>query len=184
MHCPVTFFLFFICFWAVLSLFFARIGGWNELARFYRYQGQAVDKKRHLQSVGMRGWMSYRGCLTVGANPAGLYLSFLFLFRAGHPNLFIPWREIKVGRQRFFGLPVLVFKFSQAPDVTLTLHQSLEGFLKSASGRDLPLDLSLDTAKILTGGSWYLRIVIIAAVLGLITALYVSLLAPNVCRLR
>ena len=42
----------------------------------------------------------YNGVLTVGVNPAGLYLAVMPLFRPGHPPLFIPWPDVTVGSEQ------------------------------------------------------------------------------------
>jgi hypothetical protein len=48
----------------------------------------------------MRLSANYGGCLTVGSDAAGLYLAVMFLFRVGHPPLFIPWDERTISRKR------------------------------------------------------------------------------------
>ncbi|WP_038159181.1 hypothetical protein [Verrucomicrobium sp. BvORR106] len=43
---------------------------------------------------GMVGVASYKGVLTIHAGPAGFYIETPWLFRTGHPRLFIPWADI------------------------------------------------------------------------------------------
>jgi hypothetical protein len=56
------------------------------------------------QSASLRRWSRYRNCLTFTANQQGLHVSIFFLFRSGHPPLWIPWSEITVHQETTFGL--------------------------------------------------------------------------------
>ena len=47
-----------------------------------------------MQSAAMRWLTHYNNVLTVGADSEGLFLVPFFLFRVGHPPLFVPWAEI------------------------------------------------------------------------------------------
>jgi len=179
MNNPSIFFLLFILLWVGLTLLFSFIGGWRELARFYSYQSQAIDKKRYMQSASMRGWMGYKGCLTIGANPEGLYISVLFLFRVGHPSLFIPWSAIKIGRKKVFGFPMLVLKFAQTPSITLAIPQSLEDFLKKSSARELPFETTGEIPEKSGAQNWYWWVNVIAGTIGLLAALYAMFFAPH-----
>ena len=55
----------------------------------------------------MRWGTNYKHCLTVGADPTGLFLSVLFFYRVGHPPLFLPWSELSIRRRR----RILFFKY-------------------------------------------------------------------------
>ena len=79
--------------------------------------------------------MNYNRCLTVGANGQGLYLSLLFLFRFGHPALFIPWNEVAVVREgRTFWWKWSEFRFRQAPWVYIRLGERLSQQIKVSAG--------------------------------------------------
>jgi hypothetical protein len=67
-----------------------RISGWGTLATFYRFSESFMGECWRFQSAEMRWKGGYNNCLTIGANESGLYLSVFFLFRLGHPQLFIP----------------------------------------------------------------------------------------------
>ncbi len=86
--------LVFVLWWCFIIWAAARICGWSALARRYRLEGRFEGKRRHFRS-GKIGWGNYNGCLTVGANSDGLFLSVMVLFRVGHPPIFIPWAELK-----------------------------------------------------------------------------------------
>ncbi|MDD5409604.1 MAG: hypothetical protein PHC71_05905 [Candidatus Omnitrophica bacterium] len=83
--------------------------------------------------------MGYRNCLTIGVSPEGFYLAILFLFRIGHPPMFIPWKEIKIKRKKIiFGFKMLEFSFNHLPAVSLMIPAGLENLLTQAAGGRLP----------------------------------------------
>jgi hypothetical protein len=179
MNNPNTFFVFFILLWIALAVVFSFWGGWRELARYYRYRGQVINKKKYMQSASMRGGMGYRGCLTIGANFEGLYIAVLFLFRAGHPPLFIPWHDIKIKRKTSFGFPMLELTFIQTPSITLTIPQALEGFLQSVTAKPLPFSTTEDTFKTTPARNWFWWLNLIAGIIGVIAAIYAIFFAPH-----
>jgi len=63
----------------------------------------------------MRWMMGYNNCLIIGADPTGLYLATVFLFRVGHQRLLVPWHEISVTR---------VFHQASIPRVQLSLGRN------------------------------------------------------------
>lgn len=81
----------------------------------------------HMRSGRMRLSARYSGVLTLGADAEGLYLGVIFLFRVGHPRLFIPWSDVRAEpvKKRLFWTRQ-----------TLRIGRS-----------DIPLELGLDTAK-------------------------------------
>ena len=109
----------FVAFWILLSLLIGAMGGWSALARSYRTELPFTGKMWHMRSARM-GWLTrYSGVLTVGVNAAGLYLAVLPLFRVGHPPLFVPWPDVIVTSERRLIMSFIVFRFRQAPGVTL-----------------------------------------------------------------
>jgi len=89
------------------------------------------------QSAGI-GFARYNGCLTVGADPMGISLNVMALFRPGHPALFIPWREITVrSRSTIFGqYPQLIL--GSGEQIAFTMNQTLASRLKSAAVSSWP----------------------------------------------
>lgn len=120
--------------WASVGWMIAHLGGWSALAETYR-MNQHFDGKVFLwRSVGMRWGMSYGNCVNVGANSEGLYLSVQFLFRVGHPALFIPWGDITVAECKVPWFRKLVtLSFRRVPGVCVTINARLAEGLKSAS---------------------------------------------------
>jgi len=83
----------------------------------------------------MRYWMGYNNCITVGAHHEGLYLAVLFLFRPGHPPLFIPWRDVSVIEKRIFFRRVSELRFSRSPSIPVRMSFRLFGrMVKHSAG--------------------------------------------------
>ncbi len=93
---PVTIFLmFFIAIWGFVCFILSRVGGWDKLAQVYRHDGKFNGKRWRFRSCRMNGFVNYNNCLIFGANPEGLYINILAIFRFQHSPLLIPWSEIK-----------------------------------------------------------------------------------------
>ena len=76
--------------WVAISLLLSQIGGWSRLANRYADTGNESGETYTMRS-GYIGAVNYKSCLTLSVCHHGLRLSVLFLFRIGHPPLFIPW---------------------------------------------------------------------------------------------
>ena len=140
-HHPYMFPLIFITMWVGINYLISNLGGWRELAQHYQYQNEIISKKKYFQSAGMRWSTHYGSCLTIGGNEQGLYLSILFLFAIGSPNLFIPWHDIKIKKTRQWGLfPMLELSIAKTPSVKVTVFQSLEKFLQDIHGSPLVIE--------------------------------------------
>ncbi len=93
----------------------------------------------------MRWGANYNNCLTIGADPSGLYLTLLFLFRIGHPPLFIPWSEISFRNRR----TILFFEFvelslGREEQIPFLIRTFLGNQIQAAAGSSWPVE----TAKI------------------------------------
>ena len=88
-----------ICVSVPYSLSF--LGGWHLLAERFRAIVPFSGKMYRWVYATMLWGAHYNGALKAGANAEGLYIATLFLFRLGHPPLFIPWSEIKIGPSRW-----------------------------------------------------------------------------------
>ena len=109
--------------WVLMSFLISAMGGWGTLARYYRSELPFTGKTWRMRSARMGWFTRYGGVLTVGVNPAGLYLALLPLFRVGHPPLFVPWPDVSVTSERRVLASFIVFHFRQAPVVTLWLRE-------------------------------------------------------------
>jgi hypothetical protein len=88
-------------FWIAMLFVLAQTGGWAELSEKYRCD--------HSFSGSCSGWqwakigsVNYKECLWIGISLEGLYIKTgpLFMFRAFHPPLLIPWSAIKSADER------------------------------------------------------------------------------------
>jgi hypothetical protein len=73
-------FIAFIGFFVGFFILITRISGWSIFATFYRLSGSFRGECWRFQSGELRWKMGYNNCLTVGVNPAGLYLFVFFPF--------------------------------------------------------------------------------------------------------
>lgn len=109
--------------WLAVTLVISAVGGWRALAACYRSDLPFTGRMWRFRPGMMGGIVRYNGALTIGVNPAGLYVAAMPLFRPGHPPLFIPWPDITVGSQRRLLASFVVFQFRQAPNASLWLYE-------------------------------------------------------------
>jgi hypothetical protein len=127
-------FLPFIVFWVVIVKLIARTGGWRALAASYKAAYPFEGTKFRFQSARLRRKMSYNNVLTVGANRDGIYLKMSFIFRIGHPPLFIPWEDVSVSTARVMWTTTIKLEFAKCPKVPLMIRKRLAKKLEDASG--------------------------------------------------
>jgi hypothetical protein len=119
--------------WAMAAVLVARLGGWARLGREYPAQPQNGGRRFRFQSGRMRFWTGYGSCLMIGSDPLGLHLAVLFIFRPGHPPLFIPWSEVSVCEDRVPTRRGVALSFIRAPEIPLILNTKLMSELAQAS---------------------------------------------------
>lgn len=82
------------------------------------------------------GWLpcNYSGCVTIGANPEGLFLRVFPLFRPFHPPLFIPWTAMQTtAREAWYGKWVEL-RVNDVPGVVVRLPKAVAVELADAAG--------------------------------------------------
>jgi hypothetical protein len=111
--------------WCIIMWVVSRMCGWHALARHYRAESRFNGKHYRFSSVKM-GSGNYSGCVTLGANSYGLFLAVMFLFRVGHPPLFIPWADLtpRIKKLWIFG-EWLEFDVKQVPRVKFRVAMPL-----------------------------------------------------------
>ena len=108
----------FVGLWLGGVLLLSYASGWRTLAAQYRSDLPFTGRTWRLRSARLRGGMvRYNGMLTVGVNPAGLYIAVLPPLRFGHAPLFIPWSDVTVTTERPVFGSFLAFHFSRVPSV-------------------------------------------------------------------
>jgi len=139
---PVFFVIWFVCLWTGISLIISLIGGWFELGRSYRATRPFQGERWRFQDAYLRLLSGYRGVLTVGSSPEGLYLAVIPIFRVGHPPLLISWQDISVHQAKVFWVRVYEFNFRQVPSVRLRLKEKVAKKIQDAAGTAWPGDRS------------------------------------------
>ena len=122
--------------WGVVTLLGA-VGGWRALAAAYAAPDAAPLSGTPCwrgQSGNLNGYMNYNGVLRVCADPRGLGLSVMVLFRPGHAPLLIPWSEIAASHTAGFFGPWVELRFARAPRTVLRIRQGLAAAVAEASG--------------------------------------------------
>lgn len=116
----------YVLFWCGLMVVIGRVSGWVLLAQKYRTDLAFDGPLWHFQQAQMRWRCNYGGVLTVGANPAGLYLKPLFFFRPGHAPLFIPWSETQIEMKRsFWSGNYMEVRFPNVPGAVIRFAEKL-----------------------------------------------------------
>ncbi|MFZ0773024.1 MAG: hypothetical protein WCA49_22580 [Candidatus Sulfotelmatobacter sp.] len=132
--------LYFLCLWMLVGAIVSLVGGWFSLARVYRTQVAFTGAKWRMQSARMRWLMNYNNVLTIGANPQGLYLASMFLFRFMHPPLLVPWSEIKVRSKKGWVFEYVTFTMGHELAIPLRIRGTLGAKLKEAAGSYWPVE--------------------------------------------
>lgn len=131
--------LFVVFSWCAVMILISRLGGWSRLAEDYRADGLSPTQTWGVQSISLRYYTGYNGCITMGSDSAALYLSVWLPFRIGHPNLRIPWGDLsKSATPSRFGVVRLIV--SKAPHIPLRLRQSQIERLEAARGQAIPAE--------------------------------------------
>lgn len=140
---PPVMFILIPIFIAIVGMFtftwISKIGGWSKLAKKFRSQYPFAGRTWNFRSARMRWSTNYNGCLTVGADQSGLFLTMFFLFRFAHPPLFIPWNEItNTGTQRILFLKFVQLKLGNEEQIPFTIQESLANELQMEAGMNWP----------------------------------------------
>lgn len=89
----------FVALWSGVVMLMSLIGGWRRLAKSYGTTAQPAGDRAVPYVTGMVGMSRYRRLLTVTTNEDGMFIAIRWIFRIGHPTLFIPWRDIHNARK-------------------------------------------------------------------------------------
>jgi hypothetical protein len=89
--------------WCIVIAMTSLVGGWHELARFYRDERTTfgvemeTGKQFRWASLKLGPWYfptNYSNCLTIRVDSEGIRLRVFPLFRILHPPLLIPWQDV------------------------------------------------------------------------------------------
>ena len=129
-----------VALWLLISIIAAWAGGWSALARDYPLAERFEGRRWRLQSAQMRWGTHYNNCLTVGASDQGLFLATLFLFRVGHPPLFIPWRDIAARERKFLWITMTELRLGRETPLPFRIREGLSNRLRNAAGNSWPVE--------------------------------------------
>jgi len=133
--------LLFVLLWCAIVFLIAALSGWMDLAERFRLTSTFTGPTWGFQSARMRWTSHYGSCLGVGADATGLMLSVLFLFRPGHPPLFVPWSEISVAkRQNFWFIRRVRLLLGREEQIPLVISGSLADRIQAAAGASWPIE--------------------------------------------
>ena len=94
---PLAFFVIFPSFWCFIMWINSHVSGWKTLAKHYP-SDDTPSGKAWTGVQGTVGFVSYKGVLNCTTNESGLFIQPGYLFKFGHPLLFIPWSEFHEAR--------------------------------------------------------------------------------------
>ena len=135
---PLYYAIFFLLFWLLFNFIVSRLTGWAQMAAHYRNAGGLPEKVWRFQTIGTRWGMGYKGSANVGADSRGLHLSLFFIFRLGHPPLFVPWRDITITEKQVFKSKELELRFRKTEDLPVRIFTKLGDHLAEAAGSNWP----------------------------------------------
>ena len=135
---PIYYAIFFLGFWLLLNFIVSRLTGWARITAHYRNTGDFPGKVWRSQTITTRWGMGYKGGANVGADTRGLYISFGFLFRFGHPPLFVPWEDITISEKQVSRSRMLELRFRKTGDLPVRIFPELGDRLAEAAGSNWP----------------------------------------------
>lgn len=140
-HFPEIFPILFLAVWCFVGLLVARMSGWTILARRFRLESSFPGPTWSWQRAQMRYAAGYNGCLTVGADPSGLYLSTMFFFRIGHPPLLLPWHEVSLRRRgKMLFVRYVELSLGREEQIPFRINGTLADRIQAAAGTNWPVE--------------------------------------------
>jgi len=92
--------------WSLILLILSSLGGWRELALWYKSAGlpPEAERKSGISLAMGRGWLkvSYRSGVQLGVTPEGIGLKPILVLGLFHPPLFLPFREMEIRFEKKF----------------------------------------------------------------------------------
>lgn len=86
----------FAAFWCLVVYLISRLGGWASLAEDFPAPNPPDGGETYSWTSGKIHFFSnYNNSLVATVSRAGLHVAPWFLFRVGHPPIFIPWHRVR-----------------------------------------------------------------------------------------
>lgn len=131
--------LYIALFWLLVVNLIALASGWKLLAKRFRPQLPFPGPVWKWQSAMLRG-ARYNGSLNIGADPMGMFLAVMPIFRAGHPPLLIPWIETTLPHQPWLPQQVVELRLGSVEQVRFRIRGTLASQLQQAAGSSWIVD--------------------------------------------
>jgi hypothetical protein len=133
--------IFFVALWSLISFVISRLSGWSALSDRFRATLPFSGPTWKWQSARMRLGANYGNSLIVGADPAGLFLATIFVFRLGHVPLFLPWHEISIqGRGQILTFAYLKLVLGRDEQIPFQISGRLADRIRAAAGTSWPVE--------------------------------------------
>lgn len=126
-----------ITLWCAMLTVLSYLSGWRKLAAGYTHREPFPGETWRFQSGELR-WLGIKNCLIIGADPRGLYLSMMLLFRFWHPPLLIPWGSIQVQNKKKLFNEGVEFRLGPGTGVPFWVWTTTANKIKTAAGAAFP----------------------------------------------
>jgi hypothetical protein len=132
------FYVVFPIIWIAICIILSRMSGWHNLAEKYPRIDFVSGENWRFRSAKLRYSVGYNSCVNFVANREGLGISIFFVFRVGHPPLFIRWTDIEISKETKLFRNLIRFTVGKDFPIPILVHKSLGHKIMEAAGQYLP----------------------------------------------
>lgn len=149
------------------GMLWANARRWRYLSRGYAGDIGVPIEKRSMQSVvllGLGGFNSLNGIVTLGVHETGLSLRILLPFSLFHSPLFVPYGDIEGWKTSWYlNAPSAELEFSRAPLVKMVMPAEQAEWIQDFAGRKVIFHEEMSPAGS-AGRGWRFLLLIYGAV--------------------
>jgi len=113
--------------WILVIFLVGKLGSWRAIsARFPFSAGMTSgerNERKSFQSIRV-GVSNYSGITNFESSSYGLHISVFILFKPGHPDILIPWQELRLGVSKW-PLHTYKFEFESLPGRSFATYKAL-----------------------------------------------------------
>jgi len=113
--------------WILVIFLVGKLGSWRAIADKFPFTSgmttSAQNERRSFQSIRV-GVSNYSGVTNFESSPYGLHISVFILFKPGHPDMLIPWQELRLGTSKW-PLHTYKFEFESLLGKSFATHKTL-----------------------------------------------------------
>ncbi len=132
------FYVVFPIIWIAICIILSRMSGWHNLAQKYPRIDFVSGEKWRFRNAKLRYSVGYNSCVNFVANREGLGISIFFVFRVGHPPLFIRWTDIEISKETRLFRNLIRFTVGRDFPIPILVPKSLGLKIIEAAGQYLP----------------------------------------------